>query len=52
VSCSPSQINQVLLNLVTNAAQAIEGYGKIMIKTLADDQWCMWWCATTARASP
>jgi signal transduction histidine kinase len=39
VSCSPSQINQVLLNLVTNAAQAIDGYGRIMIKTLADDQW-------------
>ena len=39
VSCSPSQINQVLLNLVTNAAQAIEGYGRIMIKTVADDQY-------------
>lgn len=38
VSCSPSQINQVFLNLVTNAAQAIEGYGRIMIKTVADDQ--------------
>jgi two-component system NtrC family sensor kinase len=39
VSCSPSQINQVLLNLVTNAAQAIEGYGRIMIKTMADEQY-------------
>ena len=39
VSCSPSQINQVFLNLVTNAAQAIEGYGRIMIKTVADDQY-------------
>lgn len=38
VSCSPSQINQVFLNLVTNAAQAIEGYGRIVIKTLADEQ--------------
>ena len=39
VSCSPSQINQVFLNLVTNAAQAIEGRGRILIKTLADEQY-------------
>jgi signal transduction histidine kinase len=39
VSCSPSQINQVFLNLVTNAAQAIDGFGKIVIKTLADEHW-------------
>ncbi len=39
VSCSPSQINQVFLNLVTNAVQAIEGHGKILIKTLADEQY-------------
>ncbi len=36
VSCSPSQINQVFLNLVTNAAHAMEGYGRILIKTFAD----------------
>ncbi len=39
VSCSPSQINQIFLNLLTNAAQAIEGFGKIVIKTLADEQY-------------
>ena len=39
VSCSPSQINQVFLNLLTNAAQAIDGFGKIAVKTLADSQW-------------
>ncbi len=37
--CSPSQINQVLLNLMTNAAQAIEhDEGKLLIKTDADAQ--------------
>ncbi len=36
VACSPSQINQVFLNLVTNAAQAIEGdVGMIHIQTRA-----------------
>ena len=39
MSCSPSQINQIFLNLLTNAAQAIEGFGKIVIKTLADEQY-------------
>jgi len=33
VKCSPSQINQVFLNLFINAAQAIEGKGNILIKT-------------------
>jgi signal transduction histidine kinase len=33
IQCSPSQLNQVFLNLITNAAQAIEGQGKIFIHT-------------------
>jgi len=34
VECSPAQINQVLLNLITNAAQAIEhDHGKIVLRT-------------------
>lgn len=33
--CVSSQINQVLLNILTNAAQAIEHFGKIKIKTRA-----------------
>ncbi len=37
IACAPSQLNQVLLNLVTNAAQAIDGAGKIAIKTWADE---------------
>lgn len=36
VECSPSQINQIFLNLLTNAVQAIEEKGIIQITTLAD----------------
>ncbi len=40
VKCSPSQINQVLLNLFTNGAQAIEhGDGKLLLKTERDGAW-------------
>lgn len=40
VRCSPSQINQVLLNLFTNAAQAIEHHdGKLLLKTERDGNW-------------
>ena len=38
ISCAPSQINQVLLNLFTNASQAIQGEGKILVKTWADER--------------
>ena len=33
VRCMPSQINQVFLNLITNAAQAIEGEGSLTIES-------------------
>ena len=33
ILCSPSQINQVFLNLLTNAADAIEESGDIVIRT-------------------
>jgi two-component system, NtrC family, sensor kinase len=40
VRCSPSQINQVLMNLMTNAAQAIEhADGKLLLRTEADANW-------------
>ena len=35
IECSPSQINQVFLNIITNAAQAIETQGEIVITTQA-----------------
>ncbi|HET8882706.1 MAG TPA: ATP-binding protein [Solimonas sp.] len=40
VKCSPSQINQVLLNLITNAGQAVaDDGGKLLIRTEADGDW-------------
>ena len=36
VNCAPSQINQVFMNLLLNAAQAIEEYGRIIIRTGCD----------------
>ncbi len=36
IECSPSHVNQVLLNIITNAAQAIDDAGKITLRTGAD----------------
>jgi signal transduction histidine kinase len=36
IMCSPSQLNQVFLNLFTNAAQAMETQGKLFIKSWHD----------------
>ena len=33
ITCSPSSINQVFLNLITNAAQATDGEGEILLLT-------------------
>jgi two-component system, NtrC family, sensor kinase len=38
IQCSPSQINQVFLNIITNAAQAIETQGEIVITTGLHDE--------------
>ena len=37
IQCSPSQVNQVFLNLITNAAQALEHQGEIVITTRLHD---------------
>ena len=37
IQCAPSQINQVFLNIITNAAQAIETQGEIVITTKMHD---------------
>lgn len=39
VNCIPSQLNQVLLNLLLNAAKAIKQDGTITITTGFDDSW-------------
>jgi two-component system, NtrC family, sensor kinase len=36
VECNPSQLNQVFLNLITNAAQAISGEGEVRVHTHID----------------
>ncbi len=33
IQCNPSQLNQVFLNLITNAAQAITGEGTVRVRT-------------------
>ena len=38
VRCYPQRINQVVMNLLVNASQAIREHGRILIKTSADDQ--------------
>ena len=37
IHCTPSQINQIFLNLLTNASDAIEENGEIVIRTVADE---------------
>jgi signal transduction histidine kinase len=37
LECFPSKLNQVLMNILTNSIQAIEGKGKIFIKTSSTD---------------
>jgi signal transduction histidine kinase len=39
VECIPSQINQVLMNLLINAAHAIESFGRITVRSGHQDDW-------------
>ncbi len=38
VECHPNQINQVFMNLIVNACQAIEGEGRLSVKTRHEPQ--------------
>lgn len=42
VNCQPSQINQVMMNLLINAAQAIDGHGQITIRSGVEDDDHVW----------
>ncbi|MBL4660405.1 MAG: hypothetical protein JKY19_08615 [Alcanivoracaceae bacterium] len=37
VKCTPSKINQVFLNIITNACQAMKGGGVLIISTIKDE---------------
>ena len=39
ITCSPSRINQVFINLITNAAQAMNGEGRLSITIRCADDW-------------
>jgi signal transduction histidine kinase len=53
IICSPSQVNQVFLNLVTNAAQAMEGSpGGLTLTTRADGEGVAVEVADTGRGIP
>ncbi|MHB1121368.1 MAG: sensor histidine kinase [Ramlibacter sp.] len=38
VECNPSQLNQVFLNLINNAAQAIPGDGTVTVRSLVEGE--------------
>ena len=37
ILCAPSRVNQVFINLITNAAQAMDGKGKLQLSTRVND---------------
>lgn len=39
IECNPSQLNQVFLNLINNAADAMEGKGTITVASAHDGDW-------------
>ena len=39
IFCSPSRINQIFINLVTNAVQAMDGKGKLTISVTQRGEW-------------
>jgi two-component system NtrC family sensor kinase len=52
VECLPQQINQVFMNLLVNAAQAIEEKGTITLRSGADAGWCWVEVTDTGRGIP
>jgi two-component system NtrC family sensor kinase len=52
VRCIPAQINQVLLNLLVNAVQAIEQHGTITLRSGVDGEWVWLEVADTGSGMP
>ncbi|KOR33420.1 ATPase [Achromatium sp. WMS3] len=52
ISCSPSQINQVFLNLLTNAAHAMDTKGTITLTTWSEDNCVYARVADTGKGIP
>lgn len=52
IFCTPSQVNQVFLNLITNAADAIEESGEIVLKTWCEDDNVLISVADTGKGIP
>ena len=50
--CSPSDLNQVFMSLLKNASEAIEGKGKINIRTYAQDDHVSIEISDTGRGIP
>lgn len=49
VYCIPQQINQVITNLLLNAAQALQNRGSISVKTRCQDNWVVLEIADTGK---
>jgi len=52
IRCNPGKLNQVFMNLLVNAAQAIEERGEITIETQADDGFVVARISDTGRGIP
>ena len=52
VSCYPGQINQVFMNILVNAVQAMAGNGSLRISTRADQPWAVVAIADTGPGIP
>jgi signal transduction histidine kinase len=52
IECFPGQLNQVFMNILNNAIQAIEGTGKITIKTRKIKNRAVIWITDTGKGIP
>lgn len=52
INCNPQQLNQVFLNLLVNAAQAMEKQGVITVKTWVEPDWVCVSIADTGKGMP